>query len=408
MNVKKTNGRWKETFGESDFLEVVRKNNTLKTSIIAKHLDMTPRSIQRYIKSNPDVVAKAEKILEELSHLELTPSLMNYENFKNIPIIKKWEDMLFEITDHTRMFYLRGMFNVCKHLKVHPRKVTLEQCCELAVEMKKRYYAGEPMIKGLAYSSIRVAIRSYFTLVHRISGEYIGQLGVKKEALKGEGQYASQRVPKEVRKKLEETLRTHTWNYQEYLEALNLDRFMYYTATRVNASLQFNFDTNTFELEKDIWKITVVDKGSVKWEKILIGHALKEFKDYISERFDIPFDDLEVETPRVVKHLFPSFIREDGSSNDRRILRINKKALKDAGLKYKEFPPNHIWRHTFAQDFLASSDWNYELCASLGGWKSSSILKKHYGEMSNEAKISGLRASMGLPVKKKEIKLLKW
>jgi len=87
---------------------------------------------------------------------------------------------------------------------------------------------------------------------------------------------------------------------------------------------------------------------------------------------------------------------------------VNKISLKESGLPYKEFPPNHIWRHTFAQDFLSASEWKYELCASLGGWKSSGILKKHYGEMSNEAKVIGLRKAMGLPVKEKEIKLLKW
>lgn len=404
-------GRGKKAFGESDFLEVVRKNNTLKTSILAKRLKTSGRTIQRYMKSNPDVCVKAEMILEELSNLELTPILMNYENFCDIPIIKSWEGMLFDVTEHTRNFYIRGLYNICKHLKVHPKKLTLEECSELAVEMKKRYYADEPMIKGLAYSSIRVAIRSYFTLVHRISSEYISQLGVKKEALKGEGQFANQKVSKEVRKKLEEILRKHTVNYQEYLEALNLDKFMYYTGTRINASLQFSFEDHEYELNKEMWILTVVDKGKgegIKWEKIFIGHALRELKEYLSERFDIPIDDLEVEVPKKVKYLFPSFVRFDSKSDSRKICNINKIALKESGLPYREFPPNHIWRHTFAQDFLSASEWNYELCASLGGWKSTGVLKKHYGEMSDEAKISGLRVSMGLPVKKKEIKLLKW
>lgn len=73
-----------------------------------------------------------------------------------------------------------------------------------------------------------------------------------------------------------------------------------------------------------------------------------------------------------------------------------KLALERVGVTTKI--PNHIWRHTFAQDFLHASDWNYELCASIGGWKDTSTLKKHYGKMSEDAKERGLQKAMGLPV----------
>jgi hypothetical protein len=92
--------------------------------------------------------------------------------------------------------------------------------------------------------------------------------------------------------------------------------------------------------------------------------------------------------------LFPSFIK-NGKPDDSKIRGIVKPHLIAAGLPYTDFPPTHIWRHTFAQEFLLSSDYNYELCCSLGGWVNSHILKKHYGQMSESARERGLLRAMG-------------
>jgi len=54
--------------------------------------------------------------------------------------------------------------------------------------------------------------------------------------------------------------------------------------------------------------IEITDKGKrggIKWEKVLISHALDEMKDYISERFKIT-EDLETEVPKI-RALFPSY-----------------------------------------------------------------------------------------------------
>ena len=95
--------------------------------------------------------------------------------------------------------------------------------------------------------------------------------------------------------------------------------------------------------------------------------------------------------------MFPSFESDNkiGKGRDK-----VKKALIDAGLPYSDFPPFHIWRHTFAQDFFSASNWNFELCASVGGWKSTDILKDNYGEMGIDPKVDGLKEAMGLPVAK--------
>ena len=58
--------------------------------------------------------------------------------------------------------------------------------------------------------------------------------------------------------------------------------------------------------------------------------------------------------------------------------------------------PIHIWRHTFAQEMLEASGHNYELVASLGGWKNTNVLKNHYGKMSDTKRLEGLMIGMGL------------
>ena len=113
---------------------------------------------------------------------------------------------------------------------------------------------------------------------------------------------------------------------------------------------------------------------------------------------------MESELPNKTKHLFPSFISGEKANLDKLRI-INKKCLDEAGLRYKDYMPNHIWRHTFAQDFLAATNWNYELCGSVGGWDSTITLKRHYGEMGEKPKNDGLRKAMGLPVEEITIEL---
>ena len=114
-----------------------------------------------------------------------------------------------------------------------------------------------------------------------------------------------------------------------------------------------------------------------------------KLKDYVSKRFNISYDEVELKLKTIDSYMFP--IVRTSYEMERKIMRL---ALEKAGVTTRN--PNHIWRHTFAQDFLHASDWNYELCASLGGWKDTGTLKKHYGEMSEDAKERGLQKAMGL------------
>jgi len=119
---------------------------------------------------------------------------------------------------------------------------------------------------------------------------------------------------------------------------------MYYTATRISATLNFSFKEMVYDLRKDVWMLVVVDNGrnsGVKWEKFLIGYCLETMKDYCSKRFKIPVEDLETHLPRKVDHLFPSFMNKDGSANDRKVTEIFKEVLMKSGLQYQDFQPTH-------------------------------------------------------------------
>jgi len=153
----------------------------------------------------------------------------------------------------------------------------------------------------------------------------------------------------------------------------------------------------------------ILDKGSrgkkKRWEKILMGDLLDHFKEYCAFRFNVALQDLEADFPLVTDHLLPSFIDEKGRIRDDRVSRIVKPLLIEVGLRYKDFPPTHIWRHTFAQEGLKATGYKYELVASLGGWVNTSILKKHYGEMGEAAREQGLMKAMDMKVPDNTVEL---
>jgi len=44
---------------------------------------------------------------------------------------------------------------------------------------------------------------------------------------------------------------------------------------------------------------------------------------------------------------------------------------------------------------IRAREWNYELCAELGGWTSTDVLKRAYGAMGETPKLNGLKKAMG-------------
>jgi hypothetical protein len=71
--------------------------------------------------------------------------------------------------------------------------------------------------------------------------------------------------------------------------------------------------------------------------------------------------------------------------SDDTLSKINRDALKRfvPELEPKIQMPNHFWRHMFFQHLLRITDWNYAICAELGGSTVAS-LQESYGKPPQE------------------------
>jgi len=410
----------KRRLTEEKYLNAVRRLKSTSDSNIGKYIGMDRTTVYYFRKNNPISFEKGQNIIANMESKRFDTNNLTYQAYSQIPIIQKWIDVMEgrPVSKGSQRKRLRVLYNVCRHLNIHPENLTLEKCAELVVESKKAYYADRKFISGLAYLSIRKPVRSWFQLIHGVSGEYLTSLGIGAESSKGSGSQAKERVLKEQRERLDLILydcvyevinnpdnkRFHKFKGLEdivYLEMKGIINFMYYTATRIGAtnpkgqgSLSVRMNNPKHILTKKMWKINLIDKGEkggIEWNKMIIDDGLIKLKEYISERFQINIEEIETKMKTIDSFLFPSL-----NSNYKMERMIMNLAHEKSGVTTKN--PNHIWRHTFAQDFLHASDWNYELCASIGGWMDTGTLKKHYGEMSEDAKERGLKKAMGLPV----------
>lgn len=400
----------KRAIDPNDYLKGVKRLNSLSDNELAIFLKVGRSTVWRFRVDprNKEVIEQAENYIENLGISNLTAASMTWETYQEAPIIKRWENTmnLRLVSRAKQLDWMRSFYNLCKYLHVIPSKVTVEQCAQVVVEQRNNYYANKPQIKGIAYSRIRESVRGFFMSVHNMSGMHLTNLGVGKEALKGSGKYSRQKVPQPVRHTFEEML-IEDWKETDdnrFLDVLGNSIFNFGTATRISASLEFDLSQSYFELAGEKWKFEIWDKGSrgkkKRWEKMLMGTVLDKFKNWASLRYDIPVKNLEDELPSLRGSLFPS-IEQDHAR------RICKAYLPKAGLTYQDFPPTHIWRHTFAQEMLWATDFNYELVASIGGWVNTGILKKHYGEMGEQAKERGLLKAMGIEVEQ-EKRVFQW
>jgi len=411
----------KEAFSKAEYLAAAKKRMTDSPSVLATELGTTRQSVYRFAKKYPEVIEEGRQEIASLGAAEFSINMNSFENFQNIPSILKWVKMYERkmMSPSKILTRQRQLWYMCRHLNVHPMKATPEMVAEVIVEMRDRTYRkevlkqkGQPIPdslkvpKGLSYYSQREAWRGYMQMIRGVSGKIMSDLGVDAHASFGFGSQSRQRLTKVQRRSFQEGLLAvcknpnGKLNYNHYVEGLAAAKFMYYTGTRRSATVDINFRYSRFELTPDMWLIEVIDKGKrggIKWEKILIGNALKAMKEYITERFKIT-EDLETEVPKQFKPLFPSYY-----DKEELLTSVYRKAHDHAGIKTTI--PVHIFRHTFAQDCLDATDWNYEMVATLGGWKNTTILKQAYGEMGRSPKIRGLRKAMGLPVEevKKEL-----
>ena len=179
-----------KSFIPEQYLDAVKKTHTMDDKIIANELRVNRSTVYRH-RNKPEFIEyieKAEKYLIELSQTTYTKELDSWHVFKNIPIIKEWDGILEDIREVSkarRIGVQKSIWHLCKHMREHPNKLNINDVANFVIEIRKLYYAGKKQPYGLSYTTLREGVRSYFTLMKHISGEYLAQLGVDKRETKG-------------------------------------------------------------------------------------------------------------------------------------------------------------------------------------------------------------------------------
>lgn len=401
----------KAKFNADDYLSAVKKLKTTNDADIAKSLGVDRSRITRFRNDNPDIFSKGEEIITSFNSIRYDNLTMDM--FKTIPSVENWlHNMVVRpkpLSNRTTSHRVRTLYNVTQYLKIHPDKLTLDMAKELCA--KVREMKGDAPV-GLNYIDIRKPIRNWFQTVHGISGEKLSDMGIEAGVTEGEGQWATEKITQTQRHALEDTMMDACKEYRKRLEYIKYDvetaydemmgisHFMYYSATRKHGTQFLHFGDDRHKIEDEYLELHVVDKGEgggEHWNKKFIDDGNKKMCEYFERRFKIT-DINEIMKRRGV--IFP--IIKNNYPIEAKLMRI---AQENAGCVIHQ--PNHVWRHTFAQDCLYATNWNYELTAALGGWKTTEVLKKHYGKMSDRVVKDGLKEAMGIQIVK-EIRYLRW
>jgi len=410
---------------KENYLEAVRKTKSINDTDIATYLGMDRSTIYRFRmnEKNREIIIEARNILISITNIKFEDKHLGRDVFKSIPIVEEWIEIMTrnEVSKKVIGKRVSALYKVCCRLRTHPEMLNVEIVAKLVVEMRELRKDGKKAPSGLAYYTIRKPLRSFYQLMKGISGERLAIMGIDASKSEGSGLQAKEKISIEQRKRFVKNLRDvvkelagtdYEVDYLSggrkfivlpkdispelmFLEIVNIDYFMYYTGSRITSTLKITLSDSLNKNNKKVWSIHILDKGEKggkHWQKTLVGDALDKMKNYVSKRFKIPIDELEETLPKMTGYyLFPLWSRRY-----RDVISINKEALRRSGVVTAI--PNHIFRHTFAQDGLDATDHNYELIASIGGWESTTTMKEHYGEMSDEARNRGLIRAMGEPV----------
>lgn len=402
-----------------NYLKAVKDTNSLNDETIGQRLGVNRSTVNRF-KNSPEMIefgleAKANEIIAMRESIRFDSQMITREFFDQLPVIVKWREIQERRRVKPKVIKTRisTLWRVCRYLKTHPENLNIDTLSTLTVKHRDLMLAGKEPPYGLSYYSMRTSIRSYFQLIRGISGELLSSKGIDAGRSEGTGKQAQQKVTSVQRISYEKALRSSVisaYNKNSkfapidpelyYRELLTFTQFMYYTGSRVSASQAMTCNDPLNKYGAEIWELHITDKGRgsrIEWQKILTGDALNKMRDYVKARFGLEKDQQDDRLGSINLPIFPELYDAYGDNVHYREFRpLIKRALHQVG--NKTTIPNHIWRHTFAQDFLHASDWNYELCASVGGWKDTGTLKLSYGEMSEDARQRGLKKAMGLPV----------
>jgi integrase len=358
-----------------DVTEAIKLYATTSETELSRRLNVSRQTIYRKMKLIPNETIV--QIFRELGETDLNPYQMSYEGFLTIPEVEQFKKALDrrQISHRCKSERLRTFWHLCAYLKRHPRTLSVEECADFLTTLRVK------PVPFLMLYNVKRSMRSWFQNVLGINGEVLTSKGIDGSLTYEIGKRSHDRLTRQQRRAFARTLKALVEKDSLFNAWLSLPAFLYYTATRINATLKARIEN--IEKHRDHWIITLVDKGRHKngrktWRKFIIGELKEKLEKNLASRGN----------PKS-GYLFPF------SHKEARVL--FKNVYEKAGIPTPK-QPCHIWRHTSAQDFLEATAWNYELCAQTLGWESSLILRQCYGSMSEIAKERALRKAMGMPI----------
>jgi integrase len=323
----------------------------------------TPESITMWFKKHREVYdALVKELVEGLpnSKEQVDSSVFMNGNFEEIPSIKEWllEMKSRDLSHHyirQQLGVLRqacqGSFPNCnidlvhegKWCLKHPDRLVLQDAMEIMALLKD---------KGEDTYAMKRALKDFLTSKGIVIGK---KIAVGKP--KSYGKLAKLFVDRTI---LDDVLeRVESQNFEAYVA----DDFMFKTGTRLTATLNALADNINFEQHT----IRVYDKA----RRSLYPEG-KEWEKYIPQKLWQNIMTL-LGGHRTGK-VFQNIKNHD-------LEKLNREALKQfiPRLEPKIRMPNHFWRHMFFQHLLRATDWNYAVCAELGGSTIAS-LQESYGK----------------------------
>lgn len=366
-----------------DVVCAIRLYATTSETELSRRLNVSRQTIYRKMKLIPNETIV--QILRELGESDLKPYQMSYEGFLTIPEVEQFKKTLErrQVSNRYKLERLRTLWHLCTYLKRHPRTLSVEECADLLTMLKIK------QIPCLTLYDAKRVMRSWFQNILGINGETLTSKGIDGSLTYEIGKRSHDRLTQKQRKAFMKKLKASVEKGSLFNAWLSLPYFLYYTATRISATLKARIEN--IEKHREYWIITVIDKGRHKngrktWRKIIIGELKEKLGRNLASRGNPESG-----------YLFPF------SHNEARLL--FRRTYEKAKIPMPK-QPCHIWRHTSAQDFLEATAWNYELCAQTLGWECSMILKQCYGSISETAKERALKKAMGLRVQetRKEFK----
>jgi integrase len=323
---------------------------------------ITPESVTMWFKRHRDVYDVLHKELVEglpTEKEQVDASIFEKGSFEEIPSVKQWllEMKARDLAHHSFMTQKASLKLICMgrfpkhHIDLvaegkwsykHPDRLTLQDAMEILAILKDR---------GIDTNIYKRALKDFLGSKGVVIGKKI-TVGTSKS----KGKLSKLFVERPIINEMLE------WIKSIDFEAYLCDDFMFKTGTRLTASLKALIENINFEQHT----IRVYDKGrhslypeGKEWQKYIPLKLWQGLKKLIGKRktgkiFNI--DRLEL-----------------GS--------LNREALKRfvPELEPKIRMPNHFWRHMFFQHMLRVTDWNYGVCAELGGSTVAS-LQESYGK----------------------------